>query len=171
MVPVPNRAHLFVRIVLYDTVKQQMSTLHVIDLAGSHSLDHQAFGQRYQEQLAINQELLGLGKFMSELARLSTSQSELPCQCHVSLAVCFLLLWPCQVCSIEVGMVFLMRSVMHPWQYCMCQCRSYCAWFMSKHAADMTLYQQPALKGMLSDGLCITTAFLGIGQCRLKPQN
>ncbi|KAL3133654.1 microtubule motor activity, variant 2 [Trebouxia sp. C0010 RCD-2024] len=77
MRPVPNRAHFFVRIVLYNAVKQQMSTLHVIDLAGSQSFsDHQGgcSSLKHQEKLVINQQLLSLSKFISELSRLSTSQ-------------------------------------------------------------------------------------------------
>ena len=80
MRPVPNRAHLFVRIVLYNAVQQQMSTLHVVDLAGSQSIsDYQGdcSGLKHQEKLAINQQLLSLSKFISELSRLSTSQGEL----------------------------------------------------------------------------------------------
>lgn len=73
--PLPNRAHLFVRVVLYDTVKQQMGTMHVIDLAGSQSLaGSHADGQRHQEKLAINQQLLSLSIVVSELSRLSTSK-------------------------------------------------------------------------------------------------
>ena len=81
MRPVPNCAHLFVRVVLYDAVKQRMSTLHVIDLAGNQSLtDHQGdcSSHKHQEKLAINQQLLSLSKLVSELSRLSTSQGQLP---------------------------------------------------------------------------------------------
>jgi hypothetical protein len=74
LTPLPNRAHLFVRLVLYDTAKQQMSTLHVVDLAGSQSLaDSRADGQQHQEKLAINQQLLSFSKVVSELSRLSSS--------------------------------------------------------------------------------------------------
>ena len=72
----PNRAHFFVRIVLYDAVRQQKSTLHVVDLAGSQSLDQQAAGQEHQEKLAINKQLLMLSKFVSELSRLTTCQGD-----------------------------------------------------------------------------------------------
>ncbi|KAL0039884.1 hypothetical protein WJX77_010830 [Trebouxia sp. C0004] len=74
LTPLPNRAHLFVRLVLYDTAKQQMSTLHVVDLAGSQSLaDSCADRQQHQEKLAINQQLLGLSKVVSELSRLNSA--------------------------------------------------------------------------------------------------
>lgn len=81
MTPVPNNAHLFVRIVLYDAVKQQMSTLHVIDLAGNQRLStyqSDCSSQKHQEMLAINQQLLSLSKLVSELSRLSTSHGQLP---------------------------------------------------------------------------------------------
>ena len=85
LTPLPNRAHLFVRLVMYDTAKQQMSTLHVLDLAGSQSLaDSRADGQQHQEKLAINQQLLSLSKVLSELSRLSSSAGEFPMQ-HGSL--------------------------------------------------------------------------------------
>lgn len=81
LTPLPNRAHLFVRIVLYDTAKQHMSTLHVIDLAGSQSLaDNHTDGQQHQEKLAINQQLLSLSKVVSELSRLSSSTGEFSIQ-------------------------------------------------------------------------------------------
>jgi len=74
LTPLLNRAHLFVRLVLYDTAKQQMSTLHVVDLAGSQSLaDSRADGQQHQEKLAINQQLLSFSNVVSELSRLSSS--------------------------------------------------------------------------------------------------
>lgn len=80
MTPVPNRAHFFVRFVLYNAVKQQMSTLHVIDLAGSQSFSHHqgaCSSLKHQEKLAINQQLLSLSKLISEVSRLSTSQGQL----------------------------------------------------------------------------------------------
>ena len=92
MRPVPNRAHFFVRIVLYDTYKQQMSSLHVIDLAGNQSLnDRQSdcSSQKHQEKLAINQQLLSLSKLVSEVSRLSTSQGQLPD--HLLTSACNLL--------------------------------------------------------------------------------
>ena len=90
MRPLPNRAHLFVRIVLYDTCKQQISTLHVVDLAGNQSLSPQSdcSSQKHQEKLAINQQLLSLSKLVSEVSRLSTSQGQLPL--HLLTAVCTL---------------------------------------------------------------------------------
>lgn len=88
LTPLPNRAHLFVRLVLYDTAKQQMSTLHVVDLAGSQSLaDSRADRQQHQEKLAINQQLLSLSKVVSELSRLSTSSGGFPIQHGSLLAV------------------------------------------------------------------------------------
>lgn len=81
MTPVPNNAHFFVRIVLYDAIKQQMSTLHVIDLAGNQRLSRyqsDRSSQKHQEKLAINQQLLNLSKLVSELSRLSTSPGQLP---------------------------------------------------------------------------------------------
>ena len=72
--PLPNRAHLFVRIAVYDTVKQQISTLHVVDLAGSQRLADSHDGQKHREKLLINQQLLSLSKVVSELSRLSTQK-------------------------------------------------------------------------------------------------
>lgn len=81
LTPLPNRAHLFVRLVLYNTAQQQMSTLHIVDLAGSQSLaDCRADRQQHQEKLAINQQLLSLSKVVSELSRLSSSAGGVPIQ-------------------------------------------------------------------------------------------
>ena len=78
MLPLPNRAHLFLRFVVYNQVKQQVSTLHVIDLAGSQSLLAEVYSdtQRHREKLAINRQLLSLNKVISELYRLKTGKGE-----------------------------------------------------------------------------------------------
>ena len=81
LTPLPNRAHLFVRLDLYNKAKQQMSMLHFVDLAGSQSLaDSRADRQQHQEKLAINQQLLSLSKVVSELSRLSMSSGGFPIQ-------------------------------------------------------------------------------------------
>lgn len=77
LLPLPNRAHLFIRIVVHNTAQQQMSMLHVIDLAGSQSLaDSHADGHKHQDKLAINQQLLSLSKVVSELSRLSAAKGQ-----------------------------------------------------------------------------------------------
>lgn len=97
--PVPNNAHLFVRITLYDAIKQQMSTLHVIDLAGNQRLSryrNDCSSQKHQEKLAINQQLLSLSKLVSELSRLSASQGQLPilAHCHCTHSPAFHAVYP-----------------------------------------------------------------------------
>lgn len=78
MVPLPNRAHLFVRIMLYNSCKQQISTLHVVDLAGSQNVAaKQPDDQQHQEKLLINRQLLGLSRLVSELSHVSASQGQL----------------------------------------------------------------------------------------------
>ena len=77
LLPLPNRAHLFLRFVVYNQAKQQVSTLHVIDLAGSQSLaEVYSDTQRHREKLAINRQLLSLNKVISELCRLKTGKGE-----------------------------------------------------------------------------------------------
>ncbi|KAK9814371.1 hypothetical protein WJX72_004732 [[Myrmecia] bisecta] len=77
----PNRAHTFVRITLYDAQQQRVSTLHIVDLVGSQSLSQSqgvvgssleapdTLSQRQRERRVVNQQLLGLTRIISELAQ------------------------------------------------------------------------------------------------------
>lgn len=73
--PMPNKAHLFVRIAYTDLDRQQGSTLHVVDLAGSQNLSsHHSHEQQHQEKLITNRQLLSFSNVVTELSRLSSSQ-------------------------------------------------------------------------------------------------
>lgn len=72
--PVPNKAHLFVRVDVSNSARQQVSTLHVIDLAGSQKLgSHGAKEQQHLDKLITNQQLLSFSKVVTELSRMSAS--------------------------------------------------------------------------------------------------
>ena len=75
LLSVPNKAHLFVRIVINDVAKKQLSTLHIVDLAGSQNLSsHHASAQQHQEKLITNLQLLSFSNVVTELSKISTSQ-------------------------------------------------------------------------------------------------
>ena len=74
LAPVPNKAHMFVRIDVANSAKQQVSTLHVVDLAGSQTLSsHGANGQQHMDKLITNQHLLSFSKVVTELSSMSAS--------------------------------------------------------------------------------------------------
>ena len=73
--PVPNKAHLFIRAVVTDLAREQVSTLHMVDLAGSQNVSsHRADEQSHQEKLATNRQLLSFSNVVTELSRISSSQ-------------------------------------------------------------------------------------------------
>eukprot|EP00698_Gefionella_okellyi_P000879 TRINITY_DN10768_c0_g1_i1.p1 TRINITY_DN10768_c0_g1~~TRINITY_DN10768_c0_g1_i1.p1 ORF type:complete len:831 (-),score=195.50 TRINITY_DN10768_c0_g1_i1:358-2850(-) len=72
----PNRAHAFVRIVLYNAVQRRVSTLHIVDLVGSQVLagakavtfkSQQVSQEREREKRAFSQHLLAFGRMLTEL--------------------------------------------------------------------------------------------------------
>jgi hypothetical protein len=72
----PNVAHLFVRLTLIDAARRRCSTLHFVDLAGSHSLDRRLAPRAFQvtadtakERRNINQHLLAFSRVVSEMAQ------------------------------------------------------------------------------------------------------
>lgn len=85
-VPLPNRSHLFVRVMLHDEGRARVSTLHFADLAGSQSLNGQAAVsqggdprepsvdvsvQREAERRGTNLSLLAASKLIAEVAQRS----------------------------------------------------------------------------------------------------
>lgn len=84
LLPVPNRAHLFVRIVLNDIARKYVSTLHVVDLAGDQNLSsHHTNEQQHQEKLITNLQLLSFSNVVTELSKSSTSQGECAAPFHL----------------------------------------------------------------------------------------
>ena len=74
LVPVPNKAHMFIRLVVIDLAKQQVSTLHVVDLAGTQNLSsHGANEQQHLDKLITNRHLLSFSKVVTELSRMSVT--------------------------------------------------------------------------------------------------
>eukprot|EP00891_Asterochloris_glomerata_P009714 jgi/Astpho2/9714/fgenesh1_pg.00149_%23_10_t len=90
--PVSNRAHFFLQLQLYNRrgllSTQHLSMLHVVDLAGSHSLsggstlaggaadigsDEALRQQEQRERRATNQELLGVTRMITALAQAQTA--------------------------------------------------------------------------------------------------
>mmetsp|Transcript_6554 Transcript_6554/g.10185 ORF Transcript_6554/g.10185 Transcript_6554/m.10185 type:complete len:920 (-) Transcript_6554:178-2937(-) len=71
----PNRAHAFLRMVLYNSRERRVSTLHIIDLVGSASIDghrhsyHKPGEDREFDRRVVNQHLLALSRVITELAR------------------------------------------------------------------------------------------------------
>ena len=72
--PQSNRRHSFLRISLHDVARQRASSLHLVDLVGNAPLSAQA-SQIFQrqstsdrERRGISQQLLSLGRFLSQVA-------------------------------------------------------------------------------------------------------
>ena len=74
-VALPNAGHSFVRLTLLNVAKRRCSTLHLVDLAGSQSLDRRMAPRAFQitaedakERKNINQQLLAFSRVVSEMA-------------------------------------------------------------------------------------------------------
>lgn len=73
----PNKSHLFMRINHTDLVRQQVSTLHLADLAGNQNLSsHHPNEQQHQEKLITNRQLLSFSNVVTELSRISSLQGD-----------------------------------------------------------------------------------------------
>jgi hypothetical protein len=74
-VALPNAGHSFVRLTLIDVSKRRCSTLHLVDLAGSQSLDRRMAPRAFQvtaenakARKNINQQLLAFSRVVQEMA-------------------------------------------------------------------------------------------------------
>lgn len=74
--PLPNRAHAFVRVTLYDSRRRRVSAIHLVDLIGSCPLagaksSDNAFTQRPGSDAlrrAHSQQIISLNRIISDLA-------------------------------------------------------------------------------------------------------
>jgi hypothetical protein len=77
----PNKAHAFVRLSLFDARLKRISTAHIIDLVGHQrmkdpgyqSIQAEAALSRHREKSRINQSLVSTAKLLSLLAKSSTN--------------------------------------------------------------------------------------------------
>ena len=84
----PNRAHAFVRVVVFDVVRRTLAQLHVVDLCGSQSLAKARDGglgkregrgavprdmlsEHERERKGVNQQLLAFSRLVGEIAQQS----------------------------------------------------------------------------------------------------
>lgn len=74
-VALPNAGHSFVRLTLINVAKRRCSTLHMVDLAGSQSLDHRTAPRAFEvtaetakARKNINQQLLAFSRVIQEMA-------------------------------------------------------------------------------------------------------
>ena len=81
-VALPNRAHSFVRLLLYDPNARAISTLHFVDLVGAQSLSGRSpftrrdpLSQQERERRIVNQHLLAFSRIVTEISQRSGEEA------------------------------------------------------------------------------------------------
>ena len=82
-VSLPNSAHAFVRLTLVNVQKRRCSTVHLVDLAGSQSLDRRHSPRAFQitaenakERKNINQQLLAFSRVVQEMSQANEGRGD-----------------------------------------------------------------------------------------------
>ena len=94
--PLPNRSHAFVRVVVFDSIKRTLASLHVVDLVGSQStstlggksksklardvpaahVPRDLLSEHERERKGVNQQLLAFSRLVGEVAQQSDDRTE-----------------------------------------------------------------------------------------------